>query len=107
VDAHWAYVLRKTGRQDTLDFMIAGIQRSVPPGAIFFGDSDPGRFAMSCAMEFRESDKRFWVLTQNQLTDSTYCQYVRFLSGDHIIMPTLNDLNPNSEIEKGSRCVTN
>jgi hypothetical protein len=77
VDAHWAYVISKTWRKEPLDLIAGAIQERVPPGAIFFGDSDPGRFAIACAMESQPPEKRFWVITQNQLADYSYWDYVQ------------------------------
>ena len=93
VDAHWAYVLSKTWRGEPLGLITKEILNAVPPGAIFFGDSDPGRFAMSRVMESLDSDKRFYVITQNQLADYSYWAYADFLSGTNITMPGADDFN--------------
>ena len=93
VDAHWAYVLSKTWRSEALELITGGIQKTVPPGAIFFGDSDPGRFAMARAMESKDPGKRFCVITQNQLTDYTYWDYARSLSSSYVTMPSIDDFN--------------
>lgn len=93
VDAHWAYVTSKTWRREPLFLVTRAIQEIVPPGAIFFGDSDLGRFAISCAMESQQPDKRFSVITQNQLVDYSYWDYVRYLWGTNITMPSDDDFN--------------
>jgi len=44
-------------------------------------------------MESRDLHKRFWVITQNQLVDYSYWDYVRSLYGTNITMPDANDFN--------------
>src|SRR2546426_393284 len=64
---------------------------SIPEGSIYFGGTDPGRFIISALVEPKEDGKRFFVLTQNQLADHTYLEYLRKRYGKKLYIPTDED----------------
>jgi len=64
---------------------------SIPEGSIYFGGTDPGRFIISALIEPKENGKRFFVLTQNQLADHTYLEYLRTRYGKKLYIPTDED----------------
>lgn len=68
------------------------IIRSVPAGSIYFGGTDPGRFLVSALSESLGPGERFYVLTQNQLADWTYLEYLTKLYGKKIYIPTQADM---------------
>ena len=65
---------------------------SIPEGSIYFGGTDPGRFIISALTESHENGKHFFVLTQNQLVDQAYLEYLRRKYGKKIYIPTVEDL---------------
>jgi len=67
------------------------IINSIPPGSIYFGGTDPGRFVISALSESQVEGKPFFTLTQNQLADSTYLDYLHAMYGRKIKTPTAED----------------
>jgi hypothetical protein len=67
------------------------IIKSIPPGSIYFGGTDPGRFIVSALCESQVKGKPFFVLTQNQLVDQAYLDYLRAMYGKKIYIPTASD----------------
>ncbi len=65
---------------------------SIPEGSIYFGGTDPGRFIISALTESQEDGKRFFVLTQNQMADYTYLEYLNKRYGKTLYIPTVKDL---------------
>lgn len=69
----------------------SAIIHSIPPGNIYFGGTDPGRFVVSALCDSQVDGKPFFVLTQNQLADQTYLDYLRAMYGKKIHIPTKED----------------
>ena len=65
---------------------------SIPRGSIYFGGTDPGRFVISALSESQVEGKPFFTLTQNQLADGTYVQYLQAMYGKKIAVPNEADL---------------
>jgi hypothetical protein len=68
------------------------IVESVPPGSIYFGDTDPGRFLVTFLSDSHEAGKPFFTLTQNALADGLYMDYLRAMYGTHIHIPSSTEL---------------
>jgi len=68
-----------------------GIIDSVPRGSIYFGGTDPGRFVISALSESQREGKPFFTLTQNQLADQSYLEYLRKMYGDRLKIPTQDE----------------
>jgi len=68
-----------------------GIIESIPPGSIYFGGTDPGRFVVTAMQKSHVNGDPFYGLTQNALADSTYLDYVRGMYGNKINLPTVED----------------
>lgn len=68
------------------------IIESIPPGSIYFGGSDPGRFLITAMQKSQVDGDPFFTLTQNALADGTYLDYLRSMYGDKIYIPTSKDL---------------
>jgi hypothetical protein len=64
---------------------------SIPPGSIYFGGTDPGRFIISALCESQVTGKPFFTITQNQLADHTYPEYLQTMYGKEIAVPTPGD----------------
>jgi hypothetical protein len=64
---------------------------SIPPGSIYLGGTDPGRFMVTALMESQAEGKPFFVLTQNALADGTYLDYVQAMYGKQIQTLTRED----------------
>jgi hypothetical protein len=65
---------------------------SIPRGSIYFGGTDPGRFIISALSESQIEGKPFYTLTQNQLADQAYVDYLRVMYGNKIHIPSTNDV---------------
>lgn len=65
---------------------------SIPSGSVYFGGTDPGRFVISALVESERDGRPFFILTQNQLVDSAYREYLRAMYGRKLYIPTTNDL---------------
>jgi hypothetical protein len=63
---------------------------SLRPGMVYVGGTDPGRFIPTLLNETGDGERRV-VLTQNALADGTYLEYLRFLYGDRMTLPTPED----------------
>jgi len=68
-----------------------GIIESIPPGSIYFGGTDPGRFVVTAMQKSHVNGDPFYGLTQNALADSTYLDYVRGMYGGKIYIPTAEE----------------
>jgi hypothetical protein len=64
---------------------------SIPPGSIYFGGTDPGRFVVTALCESHVRAVPFFTLTQNSLADKSYRQYVRSIYGERILLPSEED----------------
>ena len=65
---------------------------SIPRGSVYFGGTDAGRFIISALSDSQREGKPFFTLTQNQLVDQPYLDYLRKMYGDRLYIPTENDL---------------
>jgi outer membrane murein-binding lipoprotein Lpp len=68
-----------------------GIIESIPPGSIYFGGTDPGRFLITGMETSHVNADPFFLLTQNALADGTYLDYLRGMYGGKIYTPTAED----------------
>jgi hypothetical protein len=64
---------------------------SIPPGSIYFGGTDPGRFLITGMEKSQINGDPFYLLTQNALADGTYLDYLRSMYGGKIYIPTATD----------------
>ncbi|HTV62634.1 MAG TPA: hypothetical protein VMH30_08710, partial [Verrucomicrobiae bacterium] len=64
---------------------------SIPPGSIYLGGTDPGRFLITGMEESQVNADPFFLLTQNALADNTYLDYVRSMYGNQLYIPTAED----------------
>ena len=67
------------------------IIKSIPPGSIYFGGTDPGRGVITAMSESHAEGKPFFTITQNALVDSRYLDYLRAMYGPTIYTPTAED----------------
>jgi len=67
------------------------IIESIPPGSIYFGGTDPGRFIVTALQKSHVDGDPFYTLTQNALADMTYLDYLRSMYGKKIYIPTAED----------------
>ena len=95
----WAAVMETYGAFE--DFVPGGdkyciafgrdIIDSIPPGSIYFGGTDPGRFLVTALCKSQVNADPFFALTQNALADGGYLAYLRGMYGDKIYIPTDTD----------------
>jgi hypothetical protein len=64
---------------------------SIPTNSIYFGGTDPGRFLISAFSESHRDGRPFFTVTQNQLVDGTYLDYLRGMYGNALYIPTPTD----------------
>jgi len=67
------------------------IIQSIPPGSIYFGGTDPGRFIVTAMQKSHAGGEPFFTLTQNALADGGYLSYLRSMYGGKIYIPTDKD----------------
>jgi hypothetical protein len=81
------------------------IINSIPPGSIYFGGTDPGRFLVTAMSTSHVNADPFFIITQNALIDSrSYLRYVRGMFGSRIYIPTEEDLTKAiEEYQKDAR----
>jgi len=65
---------------------------SIPPGSIYFGGTDPGRFIVTAMCRSQVGGDPFFVLSQNPLPDAAYLEYLRSMNAGKILTPTDEDL---------------
>jgi len=68
-----------------------GVIRSIPPGSIYFGGTDPGRGLITALSKSHAKGDPFFTITQNALADGRYLEYLRAMYGDVIRTPTTKD----------------
>jgi hypothetical protein len=90
LDAYGVFVVFPPGDKYAIAFGHDIIQ-SIPPGSIYFGGTDPGRFAVTPLMAAHADGKPFFMLSQNPLGDVTYLHYLRAMYGGKIHTPTDED----------------
>ena len=61
---------------------------SIPPGSIYFGGTEPGRFIVTAMCKSQPDGDPFFTLTQNWLADGCYLDYLRSTYGNKIYIPT-------------------
>jgi len=59
----------------------------IPPGSIYFGGTDPGRFVITALSRSHEEGQPFFTLTQNQLVDSDYLTYLHAIYRQQVKLP--------------------
>jgi hypothetical protein len=64
---------------------------SIPPGSVYFGGTDPGRFIVTALQKSHVDGDPFFTLTQNALADGSYLDYLRSMFGGKIYIPTPED----------------
>ena len=64
---------------------------SIPPGSIYFGGTDPGRFLVTALCKSQVNADPFFTVTQNALADGGYLAYLRGMYGEKIYVPTADD----------------
>jgi len=69
------------------------IIKVIPPGSLFFGGTDPGRFVVTARADSSGKATGFFILTQNQLISSNYLKYVDRTFGKQIRLPGSDDIN--------------
>jgi hypothetical protein len=78
------------------DYAIAfarDIINSIPPGSIYFGGTDAGRFLVTALSSSHSNGDRFFTITQSALADHrSYLRYVRGMYGTRIYIPTEADV---------------
>ena len=68
------------------------IINSIPPGSIYFGGTDSGRFIVTALQKSHVDGDPFFTLTQNALADGSYLDYLHSMYGEKIYIPTSEDL---------------
>lgn len=91
-DAYWSYFLTRKWRLPLLESVLQEMAAALPPGSIFIGDSDVGRFGLSMYAETREEGRPFFVITQHQFSaEPAYGNYIEGLYGKELHLFTEAD----------------
>ena len=70
------------------------IIHSIPPGSIYFGGTDSGRFLVTALSSSHVKGDPFFTVTQNALADQrSYLRYVRGMYGSRIYIPTEEEVS--------------
>jgi len=86
-----AYKLFDAGGKKFFEPLGREIIQSIPPGSIYFGGTDVGRFLITAMVTSQVKGDPFFVLTQNALADSSYLAYLRSMYNGKIYTPTEED----------------
>jgi len=92
LDAYGVFELFPNGAEKYWIAFGNDIIQSIPPGSIYFGGADAGRFLVTALMESHADGKPFFMLSQNPLTDGTYLHYLQAMYGGKIYTLTDEDL---------------
>src|SRR6266700_6686560 len=77
--------------QKLLDYGNA-VLGTLRPGMVYVGGTDPGRFIPTLLNETSDGERHV-IVTQNGLAADSYLDYVNFLYGDRLAIPTGEDSN--------------
>ncbi|HEX5219604.1 MAG TPA: hypothetical protein VFZ59_08545 [Verrucomicrobiae bacterium] len=91
IEAYWAYQNNRTWQRPHLEMAVHEIVNVIPSNSVYFGGTDPGRFAITAAMQSHQDGRPFFVLTQNALADGTYLAYLSSMFSNSIYVPTTTD----------------
>ena len=85
--------LEAFGEGDEAYSMIFGtnIIASIPAGSIYFGGTDAGRFIITALQKSHARAEPFFTLSQSDLAEATYLEYLRGIYGTKIYTPTDED----------------
>jgi beta-lactamase regulating signal transducer with metallopeptidase domain len=73
------------------------IIKSIPPGSIYFGGTDPGRGVITAMSESHAEGQPFFTITQNAFADKTYLDYLQAMYRGKINTPTFADSQKSFE----------
>jgi hypothetical protein len=81
------------------------IINSIPPGSIYFGGTDSGRFLVTALSRSHINGEPFFTITQNALADHrSYLRYLRGMYGSQICVPKEEDVTRvRAEYEQDAR----
>jgi tetratricopeptide (TPR) repeat protein len=100
LDVLWGPILESLGAaesahewpaQKLLDYGNA-VLGTLRPGMVYVGGTDPGRFIPTLLNETSDGERHV-IVTQNGLAAGSYLDYVNFLYGDRLAIPTDEDSN--------------
>ena len=87
-----AYEQFRSGNPQLLQKFADEIFKSIPPGSVYFGGTDAGRFVISAMSRSHTAGSPFFTLTQNALGDQTYLQYLDGIYGQKLHIPNAVEL---------------
>jgi hypothetical protein len=80
-----------TGEEKYAAAFATDIIASIPPGSVYFGGTDAGRFLVTALSKSHVNADPFFTLTQNALADRSYLRYARSMYENRIYVPTAAD----------------
>jgi hypothetical protein len=90
-ECYGAYEQCANGAEKYVTKFAREILDSMPPGSIYFGGNDAGRWLPTAFSKSHPKGDPCFVLTQNALADGLYLKYVRTMYGDRIVAATDKD----------------
>ncbi len=80
------------------------IVTNIPPGSIYIGGTDAGRFVVSALCRSHTAGEPFFTITQNGLSDISYLEYLQDMYGKQFYVPGTNESqNAFNEYLKGAQ----
>jgi beta-lactamase regulating signal transducer with metallopeptidase domain len=101
VTPYWQTIIETWGAWDCMDkigpkytqIVADETISSIPPGSIYLGGTDPGRFLISAMCQSQSEGDPFFTITQNAMADPRYLDYVRLMYGGKIQIPNREAYN--------------
>lgn len=91
VEIHGTFIEFMSWHPDLIQMYGNDILGAITSNSIYYGGTDSGRFVTTAFKEARQSP--FYVITQNQLADNSYMEYLRNHIGSAIWLPSQQDIN--------------
>ncbi len=88
MEAHTGWNQFHEGNPDLMEKFGRDIMAVIPEGSIYFGGTDMGRFVVTALCESHAEGRPFFTITQNQLADARYLNYLRHLYGSRLTIPS-------------------
>lgn len=64
----------------------------IPPGSVYLGGTDAGRFIISSLSRSHTKGNPFYTITQNALVDGRYLDYLRDIYGGSLVLPGAEEM---------------
>lgn len=87
VEACWSYREAKAWNSTLHKDIVREIISAIPSNTVYFGGTDVGRFSVVAELGAKTNERKFILLTQNQLMDYGYLDFARLEYGRGMVLP--------------------